>query len=211
LRNLAISGLPAAPPAFADMVAQVETVPGVRFAPLFERLPRTFPDGDAALAAIWQMVAAERARRTERAEEQQAVLASMPPAIRAAFDLDGEAFAQALREALQALPEAEAAEILKRLREAGLIGGGDAGPDAPQVPLEQFEPVLQAIAAVAQGDDSHRAELEVLLAELDTKGFKVIQPVQRIWAGERDETELVTGLDVVDAELVRRVLQLVAT
>jgi hypothetical protein len=209
LRNLSNSGLPATPPPFAEVVAQVEAVPGVRFAALFKRLPRTFPDGDAALAALWQMVAEERARRATQTGDRQAVLASLPPAVRAAFELDGEAFAQALRDALAALPEAEAGQMLARLRAAGLLGGGEAQQDRAKELQAQFEPLLQAIAAAAQGDATQRAELEALLADLETKGFKLAQPVQRLWAGERDESALVAGLDAVDAQLVRRLLQLV--
>jgi uncharacterized membrane protein YphA (DoxX/SURF4 family) len=61
--SLAKPDLPPAPPAFADVVAEVEAIEGVRFAALFERLPRTTPDGDAAIAAVWQLVADEKARR----------------------------------------------------------------------------------------------------------------------------------------------------
>ena len=65
LRNLAISDLPPTPPAFADVVERVEAVEGVRFRALFGRLPRTAPDGDAAIAAVWQMVLDEKRHRAE--------------------------------------------------------------------------------------------------------------------------------------------------
>jgi tetratricopeptide (TPR) repeat protein len=63
VRNLAKTDLPALPPAFTTVADHVEAVEGVRFRALFERLPRTVPDGDAAIAAVWQMVAEERAKR----------------------------------------------------------------------------------------------------------------------------------------------------
>jgi hypothetical protein len=63
LGNLANSTLPPAPPAFSEVVRRVEAIEGVRFQALFDRLPRTVPDGDAALAAIWQLVAEVRRRR----------------------------------------------------------------------------------------------------------------------------------------------------
>jgi hypothetical protein len=182
----------------------------VRFAALCERLPRTFTDGDAAIAAIWQMVAEERSRKAERLQAKQAVLASMPPAIRAAFELDGEAFSHALREALQGLPTGQAEAALRRLQEAGVIGDGASPNDRTKALLEQLEPVLQDIAAAARGDETRRASLKTLLVDLDTKGFKLHDPVQRIWAGDRDESALIAGLDEVDVQLVRRVLELLS-
>ena len=62
LRNLARSELPPAPPAFAEVAQCVESIEGVRFRALFEQLPRTAPDGDAAIATVWQMVADEKRR-----------------------------------------------------------------------------------------------------------------------------------------------------
>jgi hypothetical protein len=122
VRTLTKSDLPARPPAFAGVVAQVEAVPGVRFAALVERLPRTVPDGDAAIAAVWRLVAEARDHERENKHAQTSLLASLPPAVRAAFDLEGDAFSRGLQEALQALPPAEAATIVSQLRDAGLIG-----------------------------------------------------------------------------------------
>ena len=79
---------------------RVEAIEGVRFQALFERLPRTAPDGDAAIAAVWQMVADEKRRRDEDKQRQDAVLAAAPAAVRAAFELEGDEFNAALRAAL---------------------------------------------------------------------------------------------------------------
>jgi hypothetical protein len=68
IRNLAGSDLPPAPPAFAEVTQRVEAINGVRFQALFDRLPRTAPDGDAAIAAVWQVVADEKRRRVEQFE-----------------------------------------------------------------------------------------------------------------------------------------------
>ncbi|WP_202820699.1 hypothetical protein, partial [Variovorax sp. JS1663] len=212
LSALAAVDLAPSPPAFADVVRQVETVPGVRLAALFERLPRTFADGDATLAAIWQMALEEKEQRARKAQARQAVLVDMPPAIQAAFELDGAAFSQALNAALQALPADEAARTLQRLREGGLIGGGGGGTEDERIArlLEQFEPMLQGIAAVARGDGRERAELEAVLTDFEGKGFKLVEPVQRIWSGARNEPELVAGLDAIDARLVARVLEILS-
>jgi tetratricopeptide (TPR) repeat protein len=214
LQALAADDLAPSPPAFADVVRHVEAVPGVRLAALFERLPRTFADGDAALAAIWQMARSEKAQRVEKRAALQAVLAAMPADIQAAFELDGEAFSQALRMALQALPEDEATATRQRLREAGLIGGGGGGVntegDRTARLFEQFEPVLQGFAAVARGNDAPRAALESLLSDLAGQGFELTEPVRKIWAGERNESELVAGLDAIDSRLVARLLEILS-
>ena len=145
LHNLRHVNLPPAPPPFAEVVAQVERVPGVRFAALCERLPPTFADGDAALAEVWRLLAETR---EHEAAQQRAM-------------------------------------------------------------LQQFEPLLQMIAAVARGDDEPRATIEALLPDLETKGFKLTQPVERLWAGERGQAALLTGLDPADTALVRRLVELV--
>lgn len=129
----------------------------------------------------------------------------MPDAVRAAFALQGDKFRNALRAALAALPQEQAAATLQQLRDAGLISGG-AEPDLQQL-LAQFEPLLAAVAAAAS-DESQRPELETKLAELETKNWMLLAPARRIWAGERDAAMLTAGLDAQDAALVRRVLEL---
>ena len=206
LSNLANSDLPPSPPAFAAVIAAVETIEGVRFAALFERLPRTAPDGDAALAAVWKLATEEKRRREEREQKQDAVLASLPESVRAAFELEGEEFSAALKAALAALPEEEADAVLQQLRDADLIGGS-TGPDMEKL-LEEFEPLLQAIVAAAT-DETRRAEVEPLVADREEKGWLLREPVRRIWAGERDAEVLTAGLDEQDTALVRRILELV--
>lgn len=60
LRNLARNDLPPQPPRFAQVVASVEQLEGVRFGALFAALPPRAPDGDAAIAAVWERALAKR-------------------------------------------------------------------------------------------------------------------------------------------------------
>ena len=148
------------------------------------------------------MVADERRRRAETKQRQDAVLASAPAAVRAAFERKDVA---ALRAALAELPDAEAAALVQRLQEAGLIRGA-AGPDMTQV-LNQFEPLLQAIAAATK-DESQREPIGPVLTHLEENGWRLTDPVHRIWAGERDAEALTAGIDGNSAQLVRRILEL---
>lgn len=75
--------------------------------------------------------------------------------------------------------------------------------------LQQFAPLLQAIANVARGDATQRAEIEQVLPKLESQGWQLSAPVARIWNGERDAESLTAGLDEQDAALVRRILELV--
>ena len=75
--------------------------------------------------------------------------------------------------------------------------------------MQQFEPLLQMIAAVANGDDSQRAEIEALLPQLEENGWQLADPVRRLWAGERDAAVLTAGIANNSATLVRRLLELV--
>lgn len=203
LLNLANTALPPTPPSFADVVARVEAIEGVRFAALFERLPRRAPDGDAAIAAVWELVAREKQRRAAEAQGRKEILGELPPAIVAALQ---QGDVEALKAVLQQLPQPEAERIVQQLRDAGIIGG-QSGPDMAEV-LREFEPLLQGIAAAA-ADASQRAEIEPVLANLEEKGWRLCDPAHRLWAGERDAAALTAGLDDQDAALVRRILELV--
>jgi len=115
---LAGSTLPAAPPMFEQVVATVEQIEGVRFREMFARLPARAPDGDAAIAAVWQMALEDQARLKREDEGRKRLLASMPPAVRAAIEAGDVQTANA---ALAQLPREQAAAIVAQLRAAGLI------------------------------------------------------------------------------------------
>ena len=73
--------------------------------------------------------------------------------------------------------------------------------------LQQFEPLLQGIAAAVK-DEGLRAQIEPVLANLEQNGWRLTEAVHRIWAGERDAEALTAGIDGNSAQLVRRVLEL---
>lgn len=75
--------------------------------------------------------------------------------------------------------------------------------------VEQFEPLLQAIAAVAAGQGVQQAEIEAVLTDLETQGWHLWEAVQRIWSGERNYETLVDELGGAPALLVRRVLDII--
>jgi hypothetical protein len=84
--NLANADLPPAPPAFAEVIQRVEAIEGVGFRSLFERLPRTAPDGDTAIAAVWQEVTEEKLELAEQKRVRDALLASTPGTVRESFE-----------------------------------------------------------------------------------------------------------------------------
>ena len=67
---------------------------------------------------------------------------------------------------------------------------GDAAIAAVWARLETqsklFAPLLFGIAAVAQGNEAPRAQIEAFLPPAEEKGSQLSALVQRIWAGERD-------------------------
>jgi len=75
--------------------------------------------------------------------------------------------------------------------------------------LQKFDPLLRAIAAVANGDETEKQEIEAALTNLQENGWQLLSPVQRIWNGERDAESLTQGLDEQDSALVKRVLEYV--
>ena len=112
--NLALTDLSGAPPSFDWVVDVVEQVPGVRFRELFARLPQTVPDGDSAIAAMWEMARQMQAHQAS----QQAVVADLPPAVLAALETRDDI---AFHAALAQLPEGEAQAVVHRLTEAGIL------------------------------------------------------------------------------------------
>jgi tetratricopeptide (TPR) repeat protein len=80
-------------------------------------------------------------------------------------------------------------------------------PSTVQSFLKSPEPYLRAIANIARGREGRREEIEELLTESENEGLKLSEPVHKIWAGERDEVVLTTGLSAQSAAFVNRVLE----
>ena len=98
-------------------------------------------------------------------------------------------------------------QMQSAMQQAGIDEPEPSGPDMNQV-LQNFAPLLEAIAAVAQGDDGPREQIEAMLPELEQKGWQLTDAVHRIWAGQRDADALTAGLDEQDAQLIRHILDL---
>jgi tetratricopeptide (TPR) repeat protein len=90
-----------------------------------------------------------------------------------------------------------------------VIGSISTGDNQFQKILKNFEPFLQAMAAVVLVNDEPRAEIEELLVTLEENGWKISDATKRIWAGERDSTTLESGLDSQDSALVHRILEII--
>ncbi len=92
----------------------------------------------------------------------------------------------------------------------GLVLEPPKGPDTEKV-LRDFEPLLQAITAIAKGkgDDNRKAQIEEGLSRLEKKGWHLSDAVRRIWNGERDPDALASDLDIDSACLVQRILELI--
>ncbi|MBA3530806.1 MAG: hypothetical protein H0T73_02640 [Ardenticatenales bacterium] len=133
------------------------------------------------------------------------MLDHLPPAVREALEAGNPHDLQA---ALSALPQGEAAVIVKELQDAGVIAVQETDPLDMQRVLRQVEPLLRGIVAVARGDEGPRPQIEALLADLEGKGWRLTKPVNRFWAGERDLDELTVGLDDSDSQVMWRIIQI---
>lgn len=139
--------------------------------------------------------------------KQGEFLSSLPPKVRAAVEAGGDGATQALEAALSELPEAEAVEVISKLQEAGVFGGG---PDMAKA-LGAFTPLLQAVVAVAKGhpDASLRKRLEADLASMEEQGWQLTDPIKRFWDGQRDAEGLTANIDPKSTALVLHLLELV--
>jgi len=124
----------------------------------------------------------------------------------------------------QALPLAqEAARIYNQIghaqyaqRAQGLVdqlqgGAAPSGGLTPAQILQQFAPVIEAVAAAAQGHSQARASVEAAFDRFEQGGWRIVEPIQCIWAGERDEAALTAGLDDADTLIVREILKQLET
>jgi hypothetical protein len=140
----------------------------------------------------------------EEAEVEE--MEDLPAAVVAALESEN---VTALADALAELPPAQARAVVKRLEEAGILAL--SGP-APAVDLQQIvrelDPLLHAVAAVAKGDELARPAVEARLLELEESGITLWEVAQLIWIGERDLTLLTADLDLISAQLVERILDL---
>ena len=182
--HLANSVLTDTPPAFAELVARVEEIEGVQFAALFERLPRTAPDGDAAIAAVWQLAAEERSRKGAETQRNQAVRSALtsilPPELLAAFESgDKSQFAAALAQLSPQQQQTLMEQMQSAMQQSGIEMPEPSRPDMDQV-LQNFAPLLQAIAAVARGDDGPREQIEAALPQLEQNGWQLTHAVHRL-------------------------------
>jgi len=130
-------------------------------------------------------------------------LAGLPTSVRQALESHNDAGLQA---ALAELSPQESQTIVVKLQQAGVIS---SEPDIGLL-LREWEPLLRDIARVVRGDAEQRAEIEQVLAHLEQGGWMLREPVEHIWAGERDRAKLTAGLDIHDTVLVTRVLELVS-
>ncbi|GIV87964.1 MAG: hypothetical protein KatS3mg055_0482 [Chloroflexus sp.] len=131
-------------------------------------------------------------------------LASLPPAVRQALEQGDGAL---LQFAINTLPTDQQQMVIDRLSAIGLISLAESAEDANHA-VQQFEPLLQAIVAVARGDESERPDVERALDDLERKGWRIRKAVRQIWQGERRRQRLTYGLDEVDTAIVHRILDL---
>jgi hypothetical protein len=55
------------------------------------------------------------------------------------------------------------------------------------------------------------AAVEAAFDQFERGGWRIVDPIQRIWAGERDEAALTAGLDDADTLIVREILKQLET
>ncbi len=126
-------------------------------------------------------------------------------------------FAQAQPAAFGELAAALIADYLKACEDAGVEADaalvteieaavGEGGPRRQQI-LEHFDALIDAVVAAAHGIGEARAAVEGDFPRLEESNWRIVEPIQRIWAGERDEATLTVGIDPNSALIVREILQ----
>jgi hypothetical protein len=115
--------------------------------------------------------------------------------------------APTLLRSLRALPPHEAQAALDLLTDTGLLEGASAAELL--YTLDEFTPMLHAIATVITCDPDLRPQVEDFLASLEANGWNLRGAIQRLWEGERDADKLAKGLSQRETVLVQYVLEMV--
>jgi len=114
------------------------------------------------------------------------------------------------QEAAQAFAQIGHPEYTQQAQQlVNLLQGGQvvsSGPSPAQI-LDQFADLIQVVVWAAQGDQQDRESVESVFPQLDQQGWHISEPIQRIWAGERDEDKLTAGLDPNSAFIIREILK----
>lgn len=217
LRALAAMDAPDAHPSFDAVADIVEQIEGVRFRELYARLCNGQPDGDAALDTVWRLVDEVRSGLDDVKNRAEALEAAtydrLPPELADALRAGDTSAAEAAYEELSDEERLTVDQVLQERREQWSELAREAGIRVPESPslddvLQQFEPLLQA-AVQAVTDESAREAIVPVLEAAQERDWMLVEPVRRVWEGERDADRLIDGLDAQDTALVWRLLELV--
>jgi len=96
-----------------------------------------------------------------------------------------------------------AQKLIAQLRGRGTLR---RGPSSDQI-LQQFDQIIKAVVAAAHGHRQARAAVEGLFDQFEQGNWRIVGPIQRIWAGERDEVALTAGIDSNSTLIVREILR----
>ncbi len=93
---------------------------------------------------------------------------------------------------------------------AGNGGAPEAGSAAEAV--QKFQPLIDAIAAVARGQAGAevRTQIEGMFDTLTQNGWDIVNAIRSIWDGERDAQALTAGKDPNSSAIIRAILAAVA-
>ena len=72
--------------------------------------------------------------------------------------------------------------------------------------LKQFQQVIAAVVAGCQGSEQARAQVAALFDTFRQGNWQIVDAIQRIWAGERDEEALTDKIDYNSRAIVRAIL-----
>ena len=112
---------------------------------------------------------------------------------------------QAIRDFRQAGYPQQAQKAEQMLGEIRGGGAESSGPSRSEI-LQQFALVIEAVVATARGNRQARAAVEATFGQFERGGWRIVEPIQRIWAGERDEAALTAGLDDVETLIICQIL-----
>ncbi|MBM7843612.1 hypothetical protein [Herpetosiphon giganteus] len=126
----------------------------------------------------------------------------LPPDLREAVLNNDQAQIQVLYDRLERHEQDQIGELLLSIQML-VAKQSDAGGG---MDLEDFTSLLDAIVAATHDPALPRAELRLTLADLESLGWQLSNPVEQIWAGERDQQRLLHGLDDRDRDLINYIL-----
>ena len=78
---------------------------------------------------------------------------------------------------------------------------------SPEKTLVEIEPLIDAVVTAVGGHPQAKAAVEQAFEQLTQAGYRIAEPIRRIWYGERDGAALTGSIGPNSTIIIREILK----